>query len=164
MICGLITLFGGAAALVGLGQFARAESALEAGHRRVQGSVEIAFALACLPAIRPDAELRNGVRALELVRGIFDVPASPRHAQLVAQALAELDRCEEAAEWQKGGWRLPPPTAPSKTSKLSQRISRITGWMRLTRLLFDDSGWMARLRIQVTRRGIGRVNRLGTRW
>jgi tetratricopeptide (TPR) repeat protein len=92
---------GGAAALVRLRQFARAESVLDAGHRRIPESGEIAFALARLLAACPDAELRDGERALELAQAIFAARPDPRHAQLVAQALAELGRCDEAADWQQ---------------------------------------------------------------
>jgi tetratricopeptide (TPR) repeat protein len=94
-------VIGGAAALVRLGQFVRAKSVLEAGHRRIPASGEIAFALARLLAVCPDAEVRDGERAFALAQQIFDALPSPRHAQLVAQTLAELDRCDEAAEWQQ---------------------------------------------------------------
>jgi tetratricopeptide (TPR) repeat protein len=92
---------GGAAALVRLRQFARAKSVLDAGHRRIPDSGEIAFALARLLAACPEVEVRDGERALELAQVVYAARPDPRHAQLVAQALAELDRCEEAAEWQQ---------------------------------------------------------------
>lgn len=92
---------GGAAALVRLAQFTRAKSVLEAGNRRIPDSGAIAFALARLLAACPEAEIRDGERALELAVSVFEARSNPRHAQLIAQALAELDRCEEAAEWQK---------------------------------------------------------------
>jgi tetratricopeptide (TPR) repeat protein len=94
-------VIGGASALVRLGQYARAVSVLDAGHKRIPDSGEIAFSLARLLAASPDAEVRNGERAIEIARLIFETQPSPRHAQLVAQALAELDRCDEAAEWQQ---------------------------------------------------------------
>jgi len=92
---------GGAAALVRLRQFVRAESVLDAGHRRIPDSGEIAFALARLLAACPEAEVRDGERALELAQVVYAARPNPRHAQLVAQALAELDRCDEAAGWQQ---------------------------------------------------------------
>jgi Tfp pilus assembly protein PilF len=95
------TVTGGAAALVRLRQFARAESVLDAGHRRIPDSGAITFALARLLAACPEAEVRDGERALELARTIYTARPNPRHAQLIAQSLAELDRCEEAAEWQQ---------------------------------------------------------------
>jgi tetratricopeptide (TPR) repeat protein len=92
---------GGAAALVRLGQFGRAESVLDAGHRRIPDNGAIAFALARLLAACPEAEVRDGEKALELARAVYVTRPNPRHAQLMAQALAELDRCEEAAGWQQ---------------------------------------------------------------
>jgi len=92
---------GGAAALVRVSQYMRAKSVLDAGHRRIPDSGAIAFALARLLAACPEAEVRDGERALELAQTVYAARPNPRHAQLVAQALAELDRCEEAAEWQQ---------------------------------------------------------------
>jgi tetratricopeptide (TPR) repeat protein len=92
---------GGGAALVRLGQYARAKSVLDAGHRRIPDNGAIAFALARLLAACPEAEVRDGERALELAQGVYLARPDPRHAQLMAQALAELDRCEEAADWQQ---------------------------------------------------------------
>ena len=97
----VLAVIGGAAALVRLEQFVRAESVLDAGHGRIPDSGEIAFALARLLAACPEAEVRDGERALELAQVIYTARPNPRHAQLVAQALAELDRCDEAAEWQQ---------------------------------------------------------------
>jgi tetratricopeptide (TPR) repeat protein len=96
------TVTGGAAALVRLRQFERAKSVLEAGNQRIPDSGAIAFALARLLAACPESEIRDGERALELALAVYEARPNPRHAQLVAQALAELDRCEEAAEWQQG--------------------------------------------------------------
>jgi tetratricopeptide (TPR) repeat protein len=94
-------VIGGSAALVRLGLHARAKSVLDAGHKRIPDNGDIAFALARLLAACPEAEVRDGERALELAQLIFAAQPNPRHAQLVAQALAELGRCEEAAEWQQ---------------------------------------------------------------
>jgi tetratricopeptide (TPR) repeat protein len=94
-------VIGGAAALVRLRQFVRAASVLEAGRRRIPSSGDIAFALARLLAACPEAEVRDGERAFELAQVIYAAQPNPRHAQLVAQALAELDRCDEAAVWQQ---------------------------------------------------------------
>jgi tetratricopeptide (TPR) repeat protein len=92
---------GGAAALVRLRQFVRAKSVLDAGHKRIPDSGEIAFALARLLAACPDAQVRDGELALELAQAIYTARPNPRHAQLVAQALAELDQCGDAAMWQQ---------------------------------------------------------------
>lgn len=94
-------VLGGAAALVRLHQYARAIPVIEAGLERMPSSGSIAFALARLLAACPDAAVRDGERAYELAQQVYNVQPIPRHAQLVAQALAELDRCDEAAEWQQ---------------------------------------------------------------
>jgi tetratricopeptide (TPR) repeat protein len=92
---------GGAAALVRVGQYQRARSVLEAGHRRIPDDGAIAFALARLLAACPESEVRDGEQALALAQRVYTARPNPRHAQLMAQALAELDRCEEAAIWQQ---------------------------------------------------------------
>ena len=94
-------VLGGAAALVRLHQYGRAIPVLEAGLERMPASSSITFALARLLAGSPDADVRNGERAYDLAQQVYNVEPSPRHAQLVAQALGELDRCDEAAQWQQ---------------------------------------------------------------
>ena len=94
-------VLGGAAALVRLHQYGRAIPVLEAGLERMPASGGIAFALARLLAGSPDADVRDGERSFELAQQVYNVEPSPRHAQLMAQALAELDRCDEAAQWQQ---------------------------------------------------------------
>jgi tetratricopeptide (TPR) repeat protein len=94
-------VLGGAAALVRLHQYSRAKPVLEAGLERMPASGGIAFALGRLLAACPDGEVRDGERAYQLAQQVYDLQPTPRHAQLMAQSLAELDRCEEAAEWQR---------------------------------------------------------------
>jgi tetratricopeptide (TPR) repeat protein len=94
-------VLGGAAALVRLHQYGRAVPVLEAGLERMPASGGIAFALARLLAGSPDAGVRDGERSFELAQQVYNVEPSPRHAQLMAQALAQLDRCDEAAQWQQ---------------------------------------------------------------
>jgi tetratricopeptide (TPR) repeat protein len=94
-------VLGGAAALVRLHQYARAKPVLEAGLERMPASGGIAFALGRLLAACPDAEVRDGERAHQLAQQVYNVQPIPRHAQLMAQSLAELDRCDEAAKWQQ---------------------------------------------------------------
>jgi tetratricopeptide (TPR) repeat protein len=94
-------VIGGSAALVRLELYARAKSVLDAGHKRLPDNGDVAFALARLLAACPQADLRDGERALELAQMVFEARPNPRHAQLVAQALAELGRCEDAVQWQQ---------------------------------------------------------------
>jgi tetratricopeptide (TPR) repeat protein len=92
---------GGAAALVRLGQHARAKNVLEAGLERMPTNGPITFALARVLSAAPDPDVRDGERALALALKVYEAQSTPRHAQVVAQALGELGRCEEAAEWQQ---------------------------------------------------------------
>lgn len=91
----------GAAALVRLQLYPRAKRVLEAGVERLPESGWIAFALARLLAACPDETVRDGKRALELALEVYEADQTPRHAQTVAQALAEVGMCDEAAEWQQ---------------------------------------------------------------
>ena len=45
--------------------------------------------------------MRHGEQALDLAQAIIAVKPTARHAQLVPQAFAELDRCDEAAARQQ---------------------------------------------------------------
>lgn len=57
--------------------------------------------LARLLATAPEESLRNGGRALSLANAVFQAQPSIDHAETVAMALAELDRFDEAANWQQ---------------------------------------------------------------
>lgn len=57
-------------------------------------------ALARLLAACPRLEVRDGERAYELAILVYNAQPTIRHAETVAMALAELERCDEAAEWQ----------------------------------------------------------------
>jgi tetratricopeptide (TPR) repeat protein len=58
-----------------------------------------ATTLARLLAAAPDRSVRDGAKALEIARAIFDRDPAAAHAETVALALAELNRCPEAREW-----------------------------------------------------------------
>ena len=59
------------------------------------------FLLAQLLASSAHLELRDGAKALKLAQLLYDATASVENGALVALALAELGRCNEAAEWQR---------------------------------------------------------------
>jgi tetratricopeptide (TPR) repeat protein len=92
---------GWAAVLVELGRFDEARDQLVETHRDLPDAGLVAHALARLLAAVPDPELRDGEAALELALRVYGARATARHAETVALALAELGRCEEAAEWQE---------------------------------------------------------------
>lgn len=62
-------------------------------------SAATATTLARLLAAAPDRSVRDGAKALELARAVFERDPAAAHAETVAMALAELGRCEEAREW-----------------------------------------------------------------
>ncbi len=72
---------------------------LEKGHAEFPHKGLTAVTLAYLLAASPQVELRDGARALELARRAFEASATANHGALVAMALAESGRCDEAAEW-----------------------------------------------------------------
>lgn len=90
-----------AAAHLGAGRCASARAVLEERAGGSRSSLEAAHALAHLLAGCPDLAQRDGERALELATAAFDASPTLARAQTVAMALAELDRCEEATEWQE---------------------------------------------------------------
>lgn len=87
--------------LVDLGRFKEALDVLEEASRILPQSGGVAHALARLLAGSPDRELRDGARALDLAQRVYEARPTPGHATTVALALAELGRCDEAAQWQE---------------------------------------------------------------
>jgi tetratricopeptide (TPR) repeat protein len=85
--------------LLGKKQYKEALAALEKGHTQFPQKGLTAATLAYLLATSPQLELRDGRRALALAEAVYKATASINHGALVAMALAELGRCEEAADW-----------------------------------------------------------------
>lgn len=92
---------GGAEALARLGRFGEAKSVLEAALQALPSSGRLAMAMARFLAACPDLALRDGARAVELAELVYAAWATAESAELVAMALAEADRCTEAADWQR---------------------------------------------------------------
>jgi tetratricopeptide (TPR) repeat protein len=90
---------GAAAALVDLERYAEAAQELRSSLELLPASGHLNFALARLLAASPDPSVRDGEQALELASAVFEARRSPSDAEVVAMALAELGRCEQAAEW-----------------------------------------------------------------
>jgi tetratricopeptide (TPR) repeat protein len=81
-------------------------------HREALETVEQSYALfptkgrtvarlAYLLATSPQPDLRDEARALELSRQVYQVTGAVGHGAVIAMALAGLDRCEEAIQWQR---------------------------------------------------------------
>ena len=49
----------------------------------------------------PDTSIRDGERALELAEKVFAARQETAYGEVIAAALAQLGRCDEAAEWQR---------------------------------------------------------------
>jgi tetratricopeptide (TPR) repeat protein len=82
-------------------QYRRALAALEKAHAQFPQKGRTVVTLAYMLAASPQTELRDGKRALELARAVYEAAATIKHGALVAMALAEIGRCEEAADWQR---------------------------------------------------------------
>jgi tetratricopeptide (TPR) repeat protein len=82
-------------------QFKQALDSAESAHSRFPQKGRTAVLLAYLLATSPELQLRNGARSLELAQKIYKATGAAQHGALVAVALAELNRCNEASEWQK---------------------------------------------------------------
>lgn len=91
----------GAATLVDLGRYADARRVLEAAQAALPTSGAIALALARLLAAAPDLAVRDGARAVDLAQRVFAASATPFHGETLTMALAEVGRCEEAAQLQR---------------------------------------------------------------
>jgi tetratricopeptide (TPR) repeat protein len=83
------------------GQFKQALDAIDKSHTLFPQKGRTAAVLAYLLATSPATDLRNGNRALDLARRVFNATHGLQHGALVALALSELGRCNEAAEWQR---------------------------------------------------------------
>jgi tetratricopeptide (TPR) repeat protein len=90
-----------AMALVRHGELAQAREVLEAALSEQQDNYAIANALARLLATAPDDSLRDGTRALELAREVFEATRSPEVGQTYAMALAETGNFTEAVKLQQ---------------------------------------------------------------
>ncbi len=93
---------GEAIVLVDMGRFREARDRLEDAYALMPGAGRIAYALARILGFCPDESLRDGERALDLALRVFEARNTVEHAVTVARILAEIGRCKEAAEWQRG--------------------------------------------------------------
>lgn len=90
-----------AMALVRNGDFNAARAVLEAAASAQPDNYAVGNALARLLATAPDAQLRDGPRALALARSVFEATRSPEVGQTYAMALAETGNFTEAVKLQQ---------------------------------------------------------------
>ncbi|MCP4202746.1 MAG: tetratricopeptide repeat protein, partial [bacterium] len=91
---------GEATALLLAGREEEALRRLEDGQRAMPGNPEIVNALARLLASSSEPRLRDGVRSLRIALELYTKSGALEHGETVAMALAELERFEEAIDWQ----------------------------------------------------------------
>lgn len=77
--------------------YGQALEALEKGHEQFPRKGRTSVTLAYLLVASPQYEKRDGKRGLQLAQAAYDATGTINHGVLVAMALAELGRCDEAA-------------------------------------------------------------------
>ena len=87
--------------LVDLGQYALGRTRLEEAIALLPQDGRLVTALTRLLVGSPDLEVRDGEKALEMARALWQTASTPDHAELMAQAYGELERCDEASAWQQ---------------------------------------------------------------
>ncbi|HEX5707110.1 MAG TPA: tetratricopeptide repeat protein [Pyrinomonadaceae bacterium] len=100
-------------------EYRRALDALEKSHTRFPHKGRTAATLAYLLAASPQTDLRDGRRALELAQAIYAATGTFNHGALVATALAELGRCEEAAALSR---KLMTKAVEERKSELAEKL------------------------------------------
>ncbi len=80
---------------------AELKALLESAHAGLPDDPAMTFLLASLLAASPDGDVRDGLRALELARGLMQARASVRHLELLAMAQAESGNSSAAASTQE---------------------------------------------------------------
>ena len=121
-------LLGRVSILLGKKHYGQALGALEEGHKLFPEKGRTSMMLAYLLAASPQYESRDGKRALQLAQSAFEATGMFNHGVLVAMALAELGRCDDAAALVKrmlanysGGGR------PDLIEKLKAELKRYEG-------------------------------------
>ena len=87
--------------LVDLQKYRAAREKLESSLEQFPNRGLSSHSLARLLAACPSFEVRDGERAYQLASLVYEAQPTVLHTETVALALAELDRCDEAAEWQR---------------------------------------------------------------
>ena len=92
---------GEATALIYAQKHAEARDRLEEGLVAMPGNINLRDVLARHLAASPDLSVRDGERAVELARGIYQEFQTPESIETLAMALAQDGSFEEAVEWQQ---------------------------------------------------------------
>src|ERR1051326_3447613 len=110
--------------LLRMERYRQALDSLEKAHALYPRKEQTAITLAYLLASSPEYNLRDGARALKLAQGVYETTGSVTHGAVVGLALAELNRCDEAAAWlQKMLGRNSENQSSDIVSKLKAQLS-----------------------------------------
>ena len=90
-----------AIANVKAGRYDKARDVLEDALKAHPGNPEIINSLARILATAPEASVRNGARALQLAKALFETARDPNVGQTYAMALAETGGFEQAVVLQR---------------------------------------------------------------
>ena len=134
-LLGLVTI------LLGKKQYGEALEALEKGHEQFPLKGRTSVTLAYLLAASPQYEKRDGKRALQLAQSAYEATGTVNHGVLVAMALAELGRCDEAAAWvRRMTAKATAEGKPDLMEKLKAELKRYQGRQacRPTSDMFSD--------------------------
>lgn len=99
--------------------YGAALEALEKGHEQFPQKGRTSVTLAYLLVASPQYEKRDGKRALQLAQTAYETTGTINHGVLVAMALAELGRCDEAATLVK---RLTTKAAEERKPELLEKL------------------------------------------
>ncbi len=87
--------------LVNLGRWDQALDRMDSTHALLPREPRVVAAYARLLAAAPELAVRDGERAVELATGLVEAMPTAAHVEVLALALGEAGRCEEAADWQE---------------------------------------------------------------
>jgi tetratricopeptide (TPR) repeat protein len=82
-------------------RYGEAVALLAEANQRFPARSATATTFARFLASSPDRSVRNGRRALDLATEVYQAEPTPAHAETMALAFAELERCDEALTWMK---------------------------------------------------------------
>jgi tetratricopeptide (TPR) repeat protein len=123
-------------AYISAGHYNEARKVLEAALTAQPGNPEIINTLARVLATAPAAPVRDGARALELAKPLFESTKNPEVGQTYAMALAELGRFDQAVVLQREtiivftrmGATLRKPFLDNNLAQYEQRKPTRQGW------------------------------------
>jgi cytochrome c-type biogenesis protein CcmH/NrfG len=106
--------------LVRLGRYQEAKSRFEAAMKTFPDQPGFAHALARVLAAAPDANVRDGARAISIMNELLKSQQTLAMAETMAMALAESGRFEDAVMWQQDAIRA---ASESKREDVARKLT-----------------------------------------